>query len=194
MTWNDRIMIGDICGKYIASVSYRLVWDTVVHVTGAKETKLEARMLVALQILSIKHLDAETLEQLDNLQENLKWNHATAAIQDVGTARKVLGAKFADHTIVIVIGIVQSAAIKPQKERNVAAKKKLSMKIVNVRERRNRFKEKNRRDPRWHKLLLEYCDLCDELKRKPAKNLIEKLSVDALYELVELMKEKLNEA
>lgn len=56
----------------------------------------------------------------------------------------------------------------------------------------SRLKEK-RLDSRWHKLLLEYYDLAEELKLRQDVNFINGLSIAALTEIIELLKEKKDE-
>lgn len=51
-----------------------------------------------------------------------------------------------------------------------------------------RLKEK-RDDPRWHRLLNEYYELCDVLGKEPRKY-VKEFSVDTLAEVIEVLKEK----
>jgi len=88
---------------------------------------------------------------------------------------------------VIVIVIVQNAAIKLKKEKLVGRAKKKGK--VSKTTERARLNEK-RDDPRWHKLMNEYYDLCDDLGVKIDKNLPRSISIEALTEVVELLKEK----
>ena len=67
MTWDQRIKVHEFAGKFRGSVTHRMVWDVVVHVTEPRETELEAGMLAKLWILAHEHLNEETYEALKKI-------------------------------------------------------------------------------------------------------------------------------